>query len=65
MPTKAVVEGLVKEYANRGLPVRRVLQWAPLQPSSFYYKKTGGHKGKKPSIYSLNQQGKLSQKIRW
>jgi transposase InsO family protein len=39
--------------------VRRLLCWADLQGSSFYYKKSGSRKGIKPSTHSVNQDGEL------
>jgi transposase InsO family protein len=39
--------------------VRRLLCWAGLQTSSFYYKPSGSPKGIKPSTHSVNEDGKL------
>jgi hypothetical protein len=47
----------VKVYALRSMPVRSLLKWAGLVPSSFYYKPSGGRKGIKPSTHSLTVQG--------
>jgi putative transposase len=38
---------------------RRLLQWAGLSVSSFYYKRTGARKGIKPSTHSVNEYGEL------
>jgi len=38
---------------------RRVLRWSEVQASSFYYKKSGGQKGIKPSTHSVNSEGEL------
>jgi putative transposase len=38
---------------------RRVLRWSEVQASSFYYKKSGGRKGIKPSTHSVNSDGEL------
>ena len=47
----------MKVYALRSVPVRSLLKWAELAPSSFYYKRSGGRKGIKPSTHSLTVQG--------
>ena len=52
-------EGFVKEFAPKGVSVRKLLSWAELQPSSFYYKKSGLRKGRKPTTHSANQDGEL------
>jgi hypothetical protein len=47
----------VKVYALRSVPVRSLLKWAGLPPSSFYYKRSGVRKGIKPSTHSLTVGG--------
>ena len=36
-----------------------MLNWSGIGASSFYYKKSGGHKGIKPSTHSVNSDGEL------
>ncbi len=36
-----------------------MLNWSGIRASSFYYKKSGGHKGIKPSTHSVNSDGEL------
>jgi putative transposase len=43
----------------KGIPVRRLLVWSRLGPSSFYYKKSGRPKGIRPSTHSINSDGEL------
>ncbi|MFI5187904.1 MAG: IS3 family transposase [Chitinophagales bacterium] len=43
----------------RGISARSVLYWSGIRASSFYYKKSGGHKGIKPSTHSVNSDGEL------
>ncbi len=40
-----------------------VLNWSGIRASSFYYKKSGGHKGIKPSTHSVNSDGELFENI--
>jgi len=47
----------VKTYALRSVPVRSLLKWAGLPPSSFYYKHSGARKGIKPSTHSFTVAG--------
>jgi len=47
----------VKVFALRSVPVRSLLKWAELAPSSFYYKRSGARKGIKPSTHSLTVHG--------
>ena len=47
----------MKVYALRSVPVRSLLKWAELAPSSFYYKRSGARKGIKPSTHSLTVRG--------
>ena len=49
----------MKQYANKRIAVRKLLTWADIQPSIFYYKKSGGLKGKKPTTHSINHRGQL------
>lgn len=41
------------------MSVRKLLCWAGLQPSSYYYKKSDRSKGRKPTTHSVNQDGEL------
>ena len=41
------------------MSVRQLLCWADLQPSGYYYKKSGRPKGRKPTTHSVNQDGEL------
>jgi len=41
------------------VPVRKLLLWADVQPSSYYYKKSGLRKGGKPSTHSFTLDGEL------
>ena len=51
----------MKVYALRSVPLRNLLKWAELAPSSFYYKRTGGRKGIKPTTHSLTIHGELME----
>ncbi len=51
----------MKVYALRSVPVRSLLKWAGLATSSFYYKRTGGRKGIKPTTHSLTIHGELME----
>ncbi|MES1249188.1 MAG: IS3 family transposase [Chitinophaga rupis] len=54
----------MKVYAVRDVPVRSLLKWAGLASSSFYYKRSGGRKGIKPSTHSLTVRGeRIDNKI--
>jgi putative transposase len=39
--------------------VRKLLSWAELHSSSYYYKKSGLRRGRKPTTHSVNQDGEL------
>lgn len=46
-------------YLNKGTSTCKLLQWSEVSHSSFYYKRSGGKKGIKPSTHSVNQHGEL------
>jgi putative transposase len=50
---------LVKQYASKGVSAIRLLKWSELQPSSYYYKPSGGAKGMKPSTHTVKDGGEL------
>jgi putative transposase len=43
----------------REIDIRSLLKWAGLSPGSFYYKRSGQHKGVKPGTHSVNRDGVL------
>lgn len=43
--------------------MRKLLSWADLQPSSYYYKKSGLRRGRKPTTHSVNQNGELFENV--
>ena len=49
----------MKTFVLRGISARRVLLWSGIRSSSFYYKKSGGVKGIRPSTHSVNRDGEL------
>lgn len=49
----------MKTYVQKGVPARRALRWSELRSSSFYYKKSGGAKGRKSSTHSVNSDGEF------
>ena len=54
----------MKAYALRSIPVRRLLKWAGLALSSFYYRHSGARKGIKPSTHSFTVRGeRMDNKI--
>lgn len=46
-------------YLNKGTSACKLLKWSEVSHSSFYYKRSGGKKGIKPSTHSVNQHGEL------
>src|SRR5580692_3520644 len=56
---RAEAQGLVSVYALRSVPVRSLLKWADLPPSSFYYKRSGARKGIKPSTHTVTVHGEM------
>jgi putative transposase len=46
-------------YLNKGTSTRKLLRWSEVSHSSFYYKRSGGKKGIRPSTHSVNQHGEL------
>ena len=53
----------MKEYQLRGISVRRLLYWAGLYASSFYYKRSYAPKGIRPSTHCVNQDGELVENL--
>jgi hypothetical protein len=49
----------VRVYALRSVPVRSLLEWAGLAPSTFYYKRSGARKGIKPSTHTVTVHGEM------
>jgi putative transposase len=49
----------VKEYSHKAVSVRKLLSWAGLRASGYYYKKSGLPKGRKRTTHSINQEGQL------
>ena len=50
-------------YLNKGVSTRKLLRWSEVSPSRFYYKRSGGKKGIKPSTHSVNQDGELFENM--
>ena len=46
-------------YLNKGSSTCKLLRWSEVSHSSFYYKRSGGKRGIKPSTHSVNQHGEL------
>lgn len=46
-------------YLNKGTSTCKLLRWSEVSHSSFYYKRSGGKKGIRPSTHSVNQHGEL------
>lgn len=46
-------------YLNKGISTRKLLHWSKLSHSSFYYKRSGGVKGIKPTTHCVTQNGEL------
>lgn len=46
-------------YLNKGTSTCKLLRWSEVSHSSFYYKRSGGKKGVRPSTHSVNQHGEL------
>jgi putative transposase len=49
----------VQHYHYAGVARCKLLEWAELKRSSFYYKPSGKQKGIRPSTHSVNDQGEL------
>lgn len=50
---------VIKTYLNKGTSTCKLLRWSEVSHSSFYYKRSGGKKGVRPSTHSVKQQGEL------
>jgi hypothetical protein len=50
---------VVRSYRERNVSTRKLLSWSGLNHSSYYYKRTGGNKGIKPSTHCVNQDGEV------
>ena len=50
-------------YLNKGVSTRKLLRWSEVSHSRFYYKRSGGKKGIKPSTHSVNQEGELFENM--
>ena len=46
-------------YLNKGASTCKLLYWSKVSHSNFYYKRSGGKKGIRPSTHSVNQHGEL------
>jgi len=46
-------------YLNKGTSTCKLLRWSEVSHSSFYYKRSGGKKGVRPSTHSVNEHGEL------
>jgi putative transposase len=46
-------------YLNKGTSTCKLLRWSEMSHSSFYYKRSEGKKGVRPSTHSVNQHGEL------
>lgn len=46
-------------YLNKGTSARKLLRWSEVSHSNFYYKRSEGKRGIKPSTHSVNQHGEL------
>jgi transposase InsO family protein len=46
-------------YLNKGASTCKLLRWSGVSHSNFYYKRSGGKKGIKPSTHSVNQHGEF------
>ncbi|WP_205686052.1 IS3 family transposase [Chitinophaga costaii] len=49
----------MKTFSLRSIPVRRLLKWAGLAASSFYYKRSERPQGVRPTTHSVNEHGQM------
>ncbi|HUC81234.1 MAG TPA: IS3 family transposase [Flavisolibacter sp.] len=54
---------MIKLYVNKGVCTSKLLHWSAVSRSSFYYKRSAGKRGVKPSTHSVNHKGAVLENV--